>query len=214
MSRYIGELFDLDGRPNRTEFSDWRPLIVAAGSNWYCPMQSPKTSAPEGIRSGSSSQTETPPTSAYNVGMATPSSIRFDPEVLRRLTAYVAAHPGTTLSSAGNRLVDEALRSQEHPLVIFRDGPAGRRARLVGGPDVWQIVRAVQSARNAEPDLNRADLVGIVSDTSGVPEALVRAAIAYWADYPTEVDAFVARAGEEEERARRRWEREQGLLAG
>jgi hypothetical protein len=146
--------------------------------------------------------------------MATPSSIRFDPEVLRRLTAYVAAHPGTTLSSAGNRLVDEALRSQEHPLVIFRDGPAGRRARLVGGPDVFQIVRAVNSARRAEPALTSTELVGIVSETSGVPEALIRAAIAFWADYPAEVDALVARADEEEARARQRWEREQGLLAG
>ena len=146
--------------------------------------------------------------------MATPSSIRFDPEVLRRLNAYVNAHPGTTLSSAGNRLIDEALRSQEHPLVVFRDGPAGRRARLVGGPDVWQIVQAVHSARRAEPALSSAELVGIVSETSGVPEGLVRAAIAYWADYPAEVDALVARADEEEERARRRWEREQGLLAG
>ncbi|MDQ1516239.1 MAG: hypothetical protein QOE80_2069 [Actinomycetota bacterium] len=154
------------------------------------------------------------PTLAYNVGMATPSSIRFDPEVLRRLTAYVAAHPGTTLSSAGNRLVDEALRSQEHPLVIFRDGPAGRRARLVGGPDVFQIVRAVNSARHAEPALTSTELVGIVSETSGVPEPLIRAAIAYWADYPTEVDALMARADEEEARARQRWEREQGLLAG
>src|SRR5947207_13989032 len=133
--------------------------------------------------------------------VASPSSIRSDPEALRRLTAYVAAHPGTTLSSAGNRLVDEALRSQEHPRVIFRDGPAGRRARLVGGPDVWQIVRAVQSARNAEPALGSAELVGIVSETSGVPEGLVRAAIAYWADYPAEVDALVARADDEEERA-------------
>ena len=68
--------------------------------------------------------------------MTSPSSIRFEPDVLRRLNAYVAAHPGTTLSSAGNRLVDEALRSHDHPSVIFRDGPAGRRARLVGGPDV------------------------------------------------------------------------------
>jgi len=159
------------------------------------------------------SATETP-TFAYNVGMAAPSSIRFEPDVLRRLTAYVSAHPGTTLSSAGNRLVDEALRSHEHPLVIFRDGPAGRRARLVGGPDVFQIVRAVHSARQAEPTLSAAELVDLVSETSGVPEGLIRAAIAYWADYPTEVDALVARADEEEERARQRWEREQGLLAG
>lgn len=154
------------------------------------------------------------PTCAYNVGMPGPSSIRFEPEVLRRLNAYVEAHPGTTLSSAGNRLVDEALRSHEHPLVIFRNGPAGRRARLVGGPDVWQILRAVHSARTAEPRLSSAEVVELVSETSGVPEALVRAAIAYWADYPAEVDALVARADEEEAQARRRWEREQGLLAG
>jgi hypothetical protein len=146
--------------------------------------------------------------------MASPSSIRFEPEVLRRLNSYVAAHPGTTLSSAGNRLVDEALRSCEHSLVIFRDGPAGRRARLVGGPDIWQIVRAVHSARRAEPELTSAEVVAIVTETSGVPEALVRAAIAYWADYPAEVDALIARADEEEAQARRRWEREQGLLAG
>jgi hypothetical protein len=98
--------------------------------------------------------------------------------------------------------------------VIFRDGPAGRRARLVGGPDVVQIVRTVNSARQAEPALTSTELVGIVSETSGVPEPLIRAAIAYWADYPTEVDALMARADEEEARARQRWEREQGLLAG
>lgn len=146
--------------------------------------------------------------------MATPSSIRFEPDVLRRLNGYVSAHPGTTLSSAGNRLVDEALRSHEHPLVIFRDGPAGRRARLVGGPDVWEIVRAVQSARRAEPGSSGNEVVEVVAETSGVPESLVRAAIAYWADYPTEVDGLVARADEEEVQARQRWEREQGLLAG
>jgi hypothetical protein len=146
--------------------------------------------------------------------MPGPSSIRFDPEVLRRLNAFVAAHPGATLSSAGNRLVDEALRSHEHPRVFFRDGPAGRRARLVGGPDVWEVVRAVQSARRAESRLAGDAIVELVSETSGVPEALIRAAIAYWADYPAEVDALVARADEEEAQARRRWEREQGLLAG
>jgi len=146
--------------------------------------------------------------------MASPSSIRFEPDVLRRLNAYVSAHPGTTLSSAGNRLVDEALRSHEHPLVIFRDGPAGRRARLVGGPDVWEIVRAVQSARRAEPRSSGNEVVDVVAETSGVPEPLVRAAIAYWADYPAEVDGLVARADEEEAQVRQRWEREQGLLAG
>src|SRR5579884_1004978 len=99
--------------------------------------------------------------------MAGPSSIRFDPEVLRRLNAFVAAHPGTTLSSAGNRLVDEALRSHEHPGVFFRDGPAGRRARLVGGPDVWEVIAGIQSTRGAEPHLDIDETVAVVAETAG-----------------------------------------------
>jgi len=64
---------------------------------------------------------------------ATP--VRFDPPVADRLASFVAANPGMSLSSAANRLVDEALRMAEHPGVIFRSGPTGRRAALAGGPD-------------------------------------------------------------------------------
>lgn len=144
---------------------------------------------------------------------AGPSSVRFDPSVLGRLNAYVAAHPGTSVSAASNRLVDEGLRSQEHPHVVFRDGPAGRRARLVGGPDVWQVIRAVRSSRAAEPTLESAEVVALVADTSGVAVPVVQAAISYWAAYPSEIDAQIARAKEEESAARARWEREHGLLA-
>ena len=44
---------------------------------------------------------------------ATP--VRFDPRVADRLASFVAAKPGMSLSSAANRLVDEALRMAEHP---------------------------------------------------------------------------------------------------
>lgn len=153
-------------------------------------------------------------TFAYIVVMASaPSSIRFEPAVLRRLNAYVAAHPGTSVSAAGNRLVDEALRSQDHPLIVFRDGPAGRRARLVGGPDAWPVIRAVRSARLAEPRLDPDQILTLVSDTTGVDIPLIQAAIAYWAAFPAEIDALIARAEEEEPQARQRWEREHGLLA-
>lgn len=145
--------------------------------------------------------------------MSTPSSVRFEPEVLHRLNVYVAAHPGTSVSAATNRLVDEALRSQEHPLIVFRDGPAGRRARLVPGPDVWQVIRAVRSARRAEPQLAAEEILTLVSQTTGVSGPLVRVAIAYWAAFTDEVDALIARADEEELQARTRWEREHGLLA-
>jgi hypothetical protein len=145
---------------------------------------------------------------------ASPSSVRFEPRVLARLAAFVAAHPDMSLSSASNRLVDEALRMHEHPLIVFRDGPAGRRARLVGGPDVWEVIGAVRSVRTADPGQTGDDVLELVAETSGVPVPLVRAAIAYWGDYPDEVDAFLERTRAEAEQARLRWERERELLDG
>jgi hypothetical protein len=152
----------------------------------------------------------------YNVVMskrpATP--VRFDPPVADRLASFVAANPGMSLSSAANRLVDEALRMAEHPGVIFRSGPTGRRAALAGGPDVWEVIRAVKSARTAEPGLNSDDLVSLVSDNTGIALRLVTSAVRYWAAYPGEVDAEIAAANAAEEAAEQAWLRERQLLAG
>src|ERR1700684_647649 len=47
--------------------------------------------------------------------------------------------PRQSLSSAANRLVDEALRTSERAVITFRPGPTGRRAGLASGPDVWEV---------------------------------------------------------------------------
>src|ERR1700721_2528342 len=93
--------------------------------------------------------------------------VRFDPQVADRLPSFVAANPGMSLSSAANRLVDEALRMAEYPGVIFRPGPTGRRAALAGGRDVWEVIRAIKSAHAAEPGLDGDDLMSLVSDNTG-----------------------------------------------
>jgi hypothetical protein len=141
-----------------------------------------------------------------------PSSVRFEAPVLERLTAFVAAHREMTLSSATSRLVDEALRSREHPLITFKDGPAGRRARLVGGPDVWEVIGAVRSVRAAEPALAGDEVLAVVAETAGVPMPFLRAALAYWGDHPEEVDAFLDQARAESAQAQASWERQQELL--
>jgi hypothetical protein len=141
-----------------------------------------------------------------------PSSVRFEPRVLERLSAFVAVHRELTLSSATSRLVDEALRAHEHPLITFKDGPAGRRARVVGGPDVWEIIGAVRSVREAEPELAGDKALAVVAETSGVPVPFLRAALAYWGDYPEEVDALLDRARAEAVQAQAAWERQQELL--
>jgi hypothetical protein len=146
------------------------------------------------------------------MAVALPSSVRFEPRVLARLAAFVAAHRELSLSSATSRLVDEALRTHEHPLVTFKDGPAGRRARLVGGPDVWEVIGAVRSVREADPALSGEEVLTVVAETSGLPLPLLRAALAYWGDYPEEVDAFLDRARAEAAQARASWERQRELL--
>ena len=143
---------------------------------------------------------------------ASPSSVRFEPQVLERLAAFIAAHRELTLSSATSRLVDEALRAHEHPLITFKDGPAGRRARVVGGPDVWEVIGAVQSVRGAEPALAGDEVLAVVAETTGVPVPFLRAALAYWGDFPEEVEAFLDRARAEAVQAQAAWERQQELL--
>lgn len=152
----------------------------------------------------------------YNVVMKkrSPTPVRFDPSVADRLVSFVAANPGMSLSSAANRLVDEALRMSEHPGVVFRAGPTGRRAALAGGPDVWEVIRAVKSALAAEPGLRGDDLLGLVSDNTGIPVRLLSTAVRYWAAYPEEVDAEIAAADAAEEAAEQAWLRERQLLAG
>jgi hypothetical protein len=139
--------------------------------------------------------------------------VRFDHAVGERLAAYVAAHPGSSMSAAANRLVDEGLRMTEHPSIVFRDGATGRRAGLVGGPDVWEVVRAVRSARAAEPELAEEDILSLVAGNSGLPLRLVRTAVRYWASYPDEIDAEIDTAAAAEDAAEQAWQRERRLLA-
>jgi hypothetical protein len=143
---------------------------------------------------------------------ATP--VRFDISVAERLSAFVTANPGMSLSSAANRLVDEALRISEHPGIVFRPGPTGRRAGLASGPDVWEVVRAIKSARTAEPDLAENDLLAMVADNTGIPVRLIRIAVRYWASYPEEIDAEITAADTAEDLAEDAWRRERHLLAG
>jgi hypothetical protein len=146
--------------------------------------------------------------------MATPRSVRFDDSVVERLASYVSRHPGLTASSVAARLVDEGLRMEEHPGVMFRDGPMGRRATLVGGPDVWEVIRALRSARSAEPASAEPELLDLVADNTGVALRLLRVAVDYWAAYPDEVDALVDHAVRTDDDRRAAAERARGLLAG
>lgn len=124
----------------------------------------------------------------YDVVMSSPRSIRFEDDTISRLAAYAARRPGATSASAAARLVEEGLRMDAHPGIVFRDGAAGRRAVVIGGPDVWEVVRAVNQTRGSQPKLKGDAVIEAVSANTGLRRALVETALTYYSAFPAEVD--------------------------
>ena len=145
--------------------------------------------------------------------MSSPLSIRFDDHVLEKLADYASNRSGMSTSGAAARLVDEGLRMDAHKGVIFRDGPSGRRAVLIGGPDVWEVIRVVRLTRQAEPGYSEAELLNLVSTNSGVSPAMIQAALAYYAQWPDEVRAMIVQADAMEQELEASQERVRELLS-
>jgi predicted transcriptional regulator len=139
--------------------------------------------------------------------MSTPLSIRFDPELLERLRRGAAGRD-TTPSGLAQKLVDEGLRSQEFPGVVFRDGPAGRRAGLAAGPDVWEVAAALRDS-----ELRGDAAIESVAAELTLPVGRVRTALAYYGAYPDEIDAEISSNERAAAEALRSWESQQRLLA-
>ena len=135
-------------------------------------------------------------------------SIRLRRADLRQRLEEAAARAGTSVSALAERLIDEGLRSDSHPLVVFRDGPTGRRAGLINGPDVWEVVATVIGGDVAaeQREARAADLLGL-----GAPQ--VHAAMSYYAEFTVEIDERIARNRREADRQRALWEQHQRLLA-
>ena len=62
------------------------------------------------------------------------------------------------------------------------------------------------------PATTPTNVLAVVEETSGTPLPFLRAALAYWGDFPEEVDAFLDRARAEAAQARASWQRQQELL--
>lgn len=114
---------------------------------------------------------------------------------------------GESMARLAQRYIDEGMRIERNPGIFFRDGPAGRRAVVVGGPDVWQVIAAIRSA----PERGNA-LIDAIAERTGVRPERIRIAIRYYTEYPDEVDRFIAMVEEEAEQLEDVLEREQRLL--
>src|ERR1039458_7315800 len=133
-------------------------------------------------------------------------AVRIESETLRALRER-SAQSGEPIVRLAQRYISEGMRLDRHPGIFFRDGRAGRRAVVIGGPDVWEVIAAARSAPERGDQLVRA-----LAERTGTPIEKIRSAISYYGEFPDEVDSLIAANEQEAEQLARALENEPGLL--
>lgn len=136
-----------------------------------------------------------------------PFSIRMSGRVLERLDSG-ARRRGEPKARTAERLIDEGLRMEDHPGIVFRDGPAGRRAALAAGPDIWEVIETLRGT-----GLTGEPAIAATAEWGALRLTQVRAAVAYYADFRDEIDERIAFNRSEAERMHDAWERAQEAIA-
>ena len=116
-----------------------------------------------------------------------------------------ARQSGESLTALAERYLDEGLRHEEHPLIVFRTGATGRRAALAGTRlDVAQVIDTVKHSGNSTHE---------AAEYLSIPEPWVRACVRYYADFREEVEEWGERIRAVAEREEDAWRRSQAALA-
>jgi hypothetical protein len=111
-------------------------------------------------------------------------SVRLDDRLAQKLKLSATA-AGETVSDRLRRYAEEGARRDEHPMITFRDGPSGRRAGLIGGPDVWEISMWIDDLAGVSDAADTLAREGVIS------RGQIDAALRYRAAYPEEIQARI-----------------------
>lgn len=139
--------------------------------------------------------------------MPRPTSFRLPEELLDRLEVE-SCSAGTSVTQLVSVVLDEGLKTRRFPGVVYRAGPAGRRAALVGGPDLWEVVRDLAHAPG-----RGMDRVEKLAAETGLPAASVLLAADFYAEFPEEIDALIDANERAAEEVRRQAARREQLLS-
>ncbi len=120
---------------------------------------------------------------SYGATVVKSLSFRISRDLAERVEDHTRRWGMRTDSDCYRRLIEEWARLQEHPGIRFVDGPAGRRATLVDGPDVWEVV---ETARAFE-----FDIAAIVDAYPWLSAEKLEAAKSYADSFPDEIDALI-----------------------
>ena len=139
--------------------------------------------------------------------MARPTSFRL-PEELLDLLEEEGRASGTSVTSLVTTLLDEGIKIRRFPGIAYRDGPTGRRAGLVGGPDVWEVVRDLRHA----PGRGMKRVENLAAET-GLASARIRLAVDFYSAHPEEIDKLIKADEESAQRTRRLISQRERLLS-
>jgi hypothetical protein len=107
--------------------------------------------------------------------------VEIDRELMERVRRQ-AAEQGRSERGLIEEMLEESIRARRLPGIVFRGGPTGRRAWVLGTPfDVWEMVELYRGK-------GRKRLI----DEHGVSEERLDLALAYFEAYPDEIDRRIA----------------------
>jgi uncharacterized protein (DUF433 family) len=131
-------------------------------------------------------------------------SFRFDPITVKRLKRH-AVEAGAGQTALAERYIEEGIRCDEHPLIYFREGAAGRRPALLGSR--LDVADAITTIRQNGGSVEEA------ASYLEIPVEQLEAAARYYGEYTEEIDEAIERSRAAAERERERWRRGQEALA-
>ena len=135
-------------------------------------------------------------------------TIRLSEKPLHQRLKASAQSRRVGISTLAERLIDEGLRMDAHPAVTFRDGPAGRRAVLIGGPEVADVIGTMVGG-----DVPVEQRCSRAAELLELSMGMVEAALAYYADHTNEIDAEITARAQAAEEAETAWRQQRALLA-
>jgi hypothetical protein len=113
---------------------------------------------------------------------AGPFSMRLS-DVTDQLVTEEAKRTRRTKGAVVEGLAEEALRTRRFPGIAFRGNDWNRRPWVIGTAlDVWEITAASRPY----------DTAGEMAAATDLTEPQIRVALAYYAEFPEEIDAAIA----------------------
>jgi len=113
--------------------------------------------------------------------VAVSTSFRISDSARTRLASR-AAREGSSATALLDQLIVEGIDQRDYPGIVFRGPAHDRRAALVGGPDVWEVIGRLQELDGSEEQ--RISLLGAESD---LHPRIIRIALDYAADHADEI---------------------------